>query len=211
MLKFISTDTESQSVLSSVLKEQENLDEFLNKTSAEDIQTYLEALSERSSKKERNSTKFVNKIIEIMLYQISSKNNFTFYDSTKLNLEKLIQVSSINNKNNNLDYLEILIRFYYILGTNNNTARHYLIQKIFGFLNEEFTNKENIKENKFKFEIIENLVFDIIKNEKNIDKNEMLNFFEMFSVFVKNNNLFKNLERYLFKYYFKIFSYFLCK
>lgn len=194
MLKFISTDIDGKSLLSSVLKEKESPEEFLNKSSAEEIQAYLESVSERSSKKEKNSTKFVNKIEELMLFEISSKSNFAFYDANKTALDKLAQVSLVNNKGNYLEHLEVLIRFYFILG-NNNAARFYIIQKVFAFLNEKFVNREALKEHKFRFEIVENLVFDFIKQEKNVEKKDMHSFFELFALFVRNNKLFKNLEK----------------
>jgi hypothetical protein len=194
MLKFISTDIDGKSLLSSVLKEKENLEEYLNKSSAEEIQAYLESVSDRLQKKEKNSTKFVNKIIQLKLFEISSKSNFAFYDANKSVLDKLIQVSLVNNENNYLEHLEILIGFYYILA-GNNSARFYMIQKIFNFLNEKFAIEEALKEHKFKFEIIENLVYGFIKQEKNIEKKDMHSFFEMFSQFVRHNKLFKNLEK----------------
>lgn len=199
MLKFISTDIDGKSLLSSALKDKENLEEFISKSSAEEIQAHLESVSERSAKKEKNSTKFVNKIIEIMLFESSSKSNFAFYEANKAFLDKLIQVSLINNKSNYSEHLEILIRFYYILASNN-AARFYMIQKIFNFLNEKYTNKEALKEHKFSFDIVENLVFDFIKQEKNIEKKDMHSFFELFSLFVRNNKLFKNLEKYFFSF-----------
>ena len=194
MLKFISTDIEGKSLLSSALKEKENLEEFLNKSSAEEIQAHLESVSDRSSRKEKNSTKFVNKIVEIMLFETSSKSNFAFYDTNKTILDKLVQVSFVNNKKNYLEHLEILIRFYYILASNSS-ARFYIVQKIFTFLNEKFANREALKEHKFRFEIIENLVFDFIKQEKNIEKKDIHSFFELLSQFVRSNKLFKNLEK----------------
>jgi hypothetical protein len=197
MLKFISTDTESKTILSSVFKEQENVEEFLKNNSAEEIKNHLESISERSIKKDKNSNKFVNKIIEIMLYEISNKINFSLNDATKILIEKLSEISLLNNKENIMDHLETLINFYYVLA-NNFTARYYLIQKIFKFLNENFKNKESLKENKFKFEVIENLVFDFLKQEKAIDKKDMHNFFELFCEFIKNTRLFKNLEKYIF-------------
>jgi len=194
MLKFISTDIQGKSILSSVLKEKENPEEFFNKSSAEEIQSHLESVCDRSAKKEKNSTKFVNKIIEIMLFESNSRSNFAFYDANKAFLDKLTQVSFINNKSNHTEHLEILIRFYYILASNN-AARFYMIQKIFYFLNENFSNREALRDHKFMFEIVENLVFDFIKQEKNIDKKDMHSFFELFSLFVRNNKLFKNLEK----------------
>lgn len=194
MLKFISTDIDGKSLLTILIKEKENIEEYLTKASPEEIQAYLETVSDRSSKKEKDSKKFVNKIIEIILFEISSKSNFAFYDSNKNIADKLIQISLVNNKDNYLEHLEILIRFYYVLASNNS-AKFYMIQKVFNFLNEKFANKEALKDHKIKFENIENIVFDFIKQEKNIEKKDMLSFFESFSQFVRNNKLFKNLEK----------------
>ncbi len=194
MLKFISTDIEGKSLLSSILKENESSEEFLNKSSAEEIQAYLESISEKSGKKEKNSTKFVNKIAEIILFELSSRSNFAFYDSNKAAVDKLIQVCTVNNKSNYSEQLETLLRFYYILASNNS-ARFYVIQKVFNFLNEKFANRDALKDNKFRFEIIENLVYDFIKQEKHVEKKDMQCFFDLFTEFVRNNKLFKNLEK----------------
>ena len=192
MLKFISTDSDNQNLLNSILNHHKNLDEYLKETSYEKIFESLKNYSEKSTKKDKNPTNFVNKIVSIILYEYSNHTNFTFGENSKLISEKLISISLLNNKNNFQEHLENLIKFYNILA-NYNSGRYFLIQKIFEFYNSPST--EEYSDFFFNFEAIENLLVDFLKSEKNFQTKEILNFFDLLCNFVRKNKLFKNLEK----------------
>lgn len=190
MLKFISTDIEHKNMLSRLLDEKDNLEEYLNKNSDEQIFKNIEHVSEKFARKDKNTVNYVNKIIAIMLFELSNKTNFSFNDKTTSIVEKLISISSMNNKNNSLEHLENLNKFYQIVA-DKASGRYFLIQKILKFLNE--AGLDFLAE--FRFELIENIIFNFLKHDKDYDKQEMLKFFDLFCQFIRNNKMFKNLEK----------------
>jgi hypothetical protein len=192
MLKFISTDSEGNNCYSSLLPEIKNIDDFLTNKSAKEIYDYInEKLEDNSNKK--SSAIFVNKILPMLFFELTNKNNFAFGDSTKAIIDKILEVSILANEINS-SHIENFLKFYSILA-NNIKGRHFLIIKFFNFLNKNYSNVNLLSEIEFKFDLIENMISDFLINDKSYERKEMDLFYDEFSLFIYNNKLFEFLQK----------------
>ena len=192
MLKFVSTDS-NNNCLSSSLAEIKDIDEFLNKNSAKEIYDYLNNQWENSNKKDKSSSNFINKILPMMFFEHTNKNNFSFGDSSKANIEKILEVSILVNELS-YSHIEIFLKLYFILSSNNR-GRYFLIFKFFSYLNKESKDSDFLAKIEFKFEAIENMLSDFFMNDKSYERKEMILFYEEFSLFIVKNKLFENMKK----------------
>jgi len=193
MLKFFSTDSDDNKSLSTSFPEIKDIDEFLNKKSAKEIQEFLNNKFEDLNKKEKSSTNFANKILPMMFYEHFTKNNFSFGDSTKEIIDKIVEISILVNEKNSF-HIENFVKLYFIMSSNIK-GRYFLISKFLNFLNEESKNEKYLSAIEFNFDIVENMFSDFLLNEKVYERKEIILFYEEFAMFIYKNKLFECLKR----------------
>ena len=199
MLKFISLDSDENKCLFSSLPEIKDIDEFFNKKTADEIHEFIINKLDDSNKKEKETektrTNFLNKILPMMFYQHSTKNNFSFLDSTKEIIEKILQVSILANSNeSNLCHVKNFVKLYFIISSNIR-GRYFLISKFLNFLNKQSDNQNFLSDIEFKFDLIENMLSDFLMNEKDYERKEMVMIYEDLSLFIFRNKLFECLNK----------------
>ena len=190
MLKFISTDSDNNNCLSSSLTEIKDIDEFLNEKSAKEIFDYI---NENSNKKDKSSSNFFNKILPMMFFEHTNKNNYSFGDSSKAIIDKILEVSILANE---LSYchIENFVKLYFILSSNHK-GRYFIVFKFLNYLNKESNNSDFLSHVDFKFEAIENMLTDFLISDKSYERKEMVLFYEEFSLFIVKNKLFEDLKK----------------
>lgn len=192
MLKFIQTDSDNENLISSIM-DIKDIADFMNKSTATEINSLLIQSNSNSKKNEISQSNFINKLLPMMFYEYFNKTNFAFGDQCISVIRKILEVS-LQANDLSKPHLEIYVKIYLVLSSNQR-GRYFAIVEMLKSFDNECKNSEILNKSEFSFDLIENILSDFIINEKEYERKEMVLFYEELSNFVLRNNLLGNLKK----------------